>query len=81
MRKTVCNFSNVVELIATSDEFSHCVAEKVMLYGLGRGIEKYDDEVIGEAADAFSASGYQLQTLIVGLATSDNFRMRRGEAQ
>ncbi|MGH1347065.1 MAG: DUF1592 domain-containing protein [Nannocystales bacterium] len=71
----------MVELIATSDEFSHCVAEKVMLYGLGRGIEKYDEDVIGEAADAFSESGYQLQTLLVGLATSDNFRMRRGEAQ
>lgn len=71
----------MVELIATSDEFSHCVAEKVLLYGLGRGVENYDDDIIGEAAEAFSASGYQLETLIVGLATSDNFRMRRGEAQ
>lgn len=78
------DFSNaleMVELIATSDEFSHCVAEKVLLYGLGRGIESYDDDVIGEAADAFSDSGYRLETLLVGLATSDNFRMRRGEAQ
>ncbi len=71
----------MVELIAKSDEFSHCVAEKVMLYGLGRGVEGYDEDTIGEAADAFAASGYQLQTLLVGLATSDNFRMRRGEAQ
>lgn len=71
----------MVELIATSDEFAHCVTEKVMLYGLGRGIEKYDEDVIGEAADAFSASGFQFETLITGLATSDNFRMRRGEAQ
>jgi len=71
----------MVDLIANSDEFAHCVTEKVLLYGLGRGIENYDEDVIGEAADAFSASGYQLKTLIVGLATSDNFRMRRGEAQ
>ncbi|MCR9163097.1 MAG: DUF1592 domain-containing protein [Nannocystaceae bacterium] len=71
----------MVDLIASSEEFSHCVAEKVLLYGLGRGIEKYDEDIIGEAADAFSASGYQLQTLITQLATSDNFRMRRGEAE
>lgn len=71
----------MVDLIAQSDEFSHCVAEKVLLYGLGRGIESYDDDVIAEAADAFASSGYQLNTLLIGLATSDNFRMRRGEAQ
>ncbi len=71
----------MVDLIASSDEFSHCVAEKVLLYGLGRGIEKYDEDIIGEAADEFSAAGYQLQTLITQLATSDNFRMRRGEAE
>jgi len=71
----------MVDLIASSEEFSQCVAEKVLLYGLGRGIESYDDDVIVEAADAFVSSGYRLETLLVGLATSDNFRMRRGEAQ
>lgn len=71
----------MVDLIASSDEFSHCVAEKVLLYGLGRGIEKSDEDIIAEAADEFTASGYQLRTLITQLATSDNFRMRRGEAE
>ncbi len=71
----------MIDLIASSDEFAHCATEKVLLYGLGRGIESYDDEVIGKAADAFSASGFDLEALIVELATSDNFRMRRGEAQ
>ena len=71
----------MVDLIASSDEFAHCVAEKVLLYGLGRGIGAHDEDVIGQAADAFSSSGYQLGTLITALATSDNFRMRRGEAQ
>lgn len=78
------DFTNAVEmidLIASSDQFSRCVAEKVLLYGLGRGIERYDDDVIAEAADEFAASGYRLQTLITQLTTSDTFRMRRGEVE
>jgi hypothetical protein len=71
----------MVDLIASSNEFAHCVAEKVLLYGLGRGVEDHDEDVIADAADTFAASGFHLETLITALATSDNFRMRRGEAQ
>jgi hypothetical protein len=69
----------MVALLAESEEFTTCTARKTLTYALGRetGIEDapYIDEIVAD----FEAADATLEGLIVAVATSDVFRMRRGE--
>lgn len=69
----------MVELIAASDKFAHCTAEKALLYGLGRAVTDEDEAVVEAAAQALVESDYAFEALIIALTTSDAFLMRRGE--
>ena len=39
-------------LLARKDQFCRCLAEKMLTYALGRGLEDYDDAAIDQVADA-----------------------------
>ncbi len=67
-------------LKADLPEFARCLTEKMMIYALGRGLERYDRRTVSEITRELAASGYQFQTLIHEVVESVPFQMRRGEA-
>ncbi len=76
-------FNGPVELKAILHEderLGRCVAEKMFTYALGRGAEKNDKEALAHIGEEFEARGQTLKGLIKLIATSEPFRMRRGEA-
>ncbi|MBZ5618897.1 MAG: DUF1592 domain-containing protein [Acidobacteriia bacterium] len=61
-------------------QFARCVIEKLMIYGLGRGIASYDRRAIDEISRKLAADGYPFQTAIYEIVKSTPFQMRRGES-
>ena len=54
------------------------LTEKLLTYGLGRGLEHYDRRSIMKIQDALDKNGYTFSTLAVEIVKSDPFRLRRG---
>lgn len=77
-------FNGVLELsgiIAGDQRFTMCVSEKLFVYALGRGPEEADDPYLEHLTTEFVSRGERLRDLIKLIATSEPFRMRRGEPQ
>ncbi|MBI5767084.1 MAG: DUF1592 domain-containing protein [Verrucomicrobia bacterium] len=77
-------FAGVVELaelLATkrADEFRRCLAEKMLTYALGRGVEYYDRPAIDGIMAALRAGNDKFSTLILAVAQSFPFQHRRSE--
>jgi hypothetical protein len=48
-------------------EFVRCLTEKLMVYGLGRGLEQSDRQAAERIATASAAGGYRFSGLILGI--------------
>ena len=57
--------------------FVGALTEKLMTYALGRGVEDYDAPAIREIVKAARAQGDRFSAIVVGIATSVPFQMRR----
>ena len=57
--------------------FVRGVAEKLLTYGLGRGLERYDKPVVASIAAKMPASNYRFSSLVLGIVNSLPFQMRR----
>lgn len=66
-------------LLAGDERFTSCVARQVFTYALGRAPELSDKPAMNKLARDFEAAGFTLKELLVLVATSEPFRMRRGE--
>ncbi len=66
-------------LKAEKDAFAQCVAEKMLTYALGRGLERNDRTFIRQIVRTVAADGYRMQSLIHAIVNSAPFRMRRAE--
>jgi len=64
-------------LLASGDEFSRTVTEKLMTYALGRGVDYYDAPVIRRIVRELERNDHRWSSLILGIVTSDPFQMRR----
>ncbi len=53
--------------------------ENLMAYALGRRVEYYDQPTVRAIARQAELGGYKLSSLIIGVVTSDAFRMKRAE--
>jgi Protein of unknown function (DUF1592)/Protein of unknown function (DUF1588)/Protein of unknown function (DUF1585)/Protein of unknown function (DUF1595) len=60
-------------------EFARCLTEKMLIYGLGRGLERYDNRTVRGITRKLEASGYKFRTLVHEIVQSLPFLMRRGE--
>ena len=60
-------------------DFARNLAEKMMIYALGRGLEPYDRLPIREIAGKMEQSEYRFQALIRGVVHSLPFQARRGQ--
>jgi hypothetical protein len=60
-------------------EFGHALTEKMMIYALGRGLERFDRKTVNELTKKAEAVGWRFQTLIFEIAKSLPFQSRRAE--
>jgi hypothetical protein len=59
------------------DEFARCLAEKMLTYALGRGLEYYDKCALDKIVDTLKQNDYRFSALIDGVVTSEPFQRRR----
>ena len=57
--------------------FVSTVAEKLLTYALGRGVESFDAPAVRGIVDAAARDGYRWSALIEGIVRSTPFQMRR----
>ena len=62
-----------------SEAFTRNLAEKLLTYGLGRGLESADDATVDAITRETMDDGYRFSTLVHGVVTSEPFRLRRPE--
>jgi hypothetical protein len=74
--------TELAQILATKkrEDFIHCLAEKMLTYALGRGLEYYDGPASDKIAAAMEANDYKFSTLIMEVVKSTPFQMRRGDA-
>ena len=63
-------------LLARKDDFTRCLAEKLLTYALGRTPEPYDLRAVKRISAATASDGYKLTTLITEIVKSYPFRNR-----
>ena len=68
-------------LIEKKGQFTKCLAEKMMTYALGRGVQFYDRRAVNKICDALEKDDYRFSRLVIEIAKSDPFRLRRGADQ
>jgi hypothetical protein len=61
------------------DLFSRNVAEKLLTFALGRGLEPADADAVGEICRSAAAADYRFSSLVLGIVRSRPFRMRRAD--
>ena len=66
-------------LLKRPELFVTTLTEKLLTYALGRGVEYFDAPAIRRIVRDASAKDYRFSTLIVGIASSTPFQMRRSE--
>lgn len=66
---------------ARREEFVQTVAERLLTYALGRGVEYYDQPTLRAIVRDTSAGNYRMRDLITSVALSTPFQMRRPVSQ
>ena len=64
-------------LLASGHEFVHTVAEKLLIYALGRGVDYYDAPTLRRIVRDLEHDDYRWSSLVLGVVTSEPFLMRR----
>ncbi len=64
-------------LLARKDQFVDAFTERLMTYGLGRGLEAYDMPAVRAVRYAAADDDYRMNAIIMGIAQSVPFVMRR----
>jgi hypothetical protein len=62
-----------------ADQFTRNLAEKMMTYALGRGLEYYDDCAVDEVVKQTASDGHKFSRLVVSIVQSEPFRKRKRE--
>ncbi len=66
-------------LIGKADMFRRCFAEKLLTFGLGRGLEYYDKCALDEVVSAAQANKDTFSALVLAIVKSDPFQKRKGK--
>jgi hypothetical protein len=64
-------------LLSKKDQFVETVTERLLTYGLGRGVEPFDMPAVRKIARDAAANDYRWSSLIMGAVNSIPFQMRR----
>jgi hypothetical protein len=75
------SFKTPVELKALltgdRDAFVRGLTEKLLMYALGRGLERYDRPAVVEITNKLSSQDYKFSALVLEIVDSLPFQMRR----
>jgi hypothetical protein len=66
-------------LLSRRDQFVETVAEKLLTYALGRGLEYYDQPAVRAIKRQTAKDDYRISSLIVAITSSAPFQMRRSQ--
>jgi hypothetical protein len=66
-------------LLGMSDQFRRCLAEKMLTYALGRGLEYYDKCVVDDIVKKTKTGKDHFSELVLAVVESDAFQKRRGQ--
>jgi hypothetical protein len=67
-------------LLSHRDEFASTITEKLLTYAVGREVEYYDFPAIREIKREAATSDYRWSSIILAIARSTPFQMRRSES-
>jgi mono/diheme cytochrome c family protein len=67
-------------LLARRENVAATVVEKLLIYALGRGLEPYDMPAVRTIVREAESSDYAWSSLVLGIARSTPFRLRRSES-
>jgi hypothetical protein len=59
--------------------FVQCLTEKMLTFAIGRGLEFYDKRAVDGIIKQMERDGFKFETLVIGVAKSLPFDMKRGE--
>jgi hypothetical protein len=73
------NFAQLKRIIAGPRrlDFYRCLAEKMLIYALGRGLEYYDEHTIDQVAERLEANEGEFSSLLMGIVESASFQRQR----
>ena len=64
-------------LKADPGAFAECLAEKMLIYALGRGLDRDDRKTVTALAQRMAREDYRFSSLILGIVESESFRTRK----
>ncbi len=64
-------------ILADRDAFAQCLTEKLLTYGLGRGLERYDKPTVKKIAVQVALNNYKFSSVVLEIVNSLPFQMRR----
>jgi hypothetical protein len=67
-------------LKSKKEQFIRCLADRMLTYALGRGLEFYDKCALDEITRQLAKKDYTFSALILEIVTSTPFQKRRGDA-
>jgi hypothetical protein len=59
------------------EQFVQTLTEKLMTYGLGRGLEYYDMPAVRKIVRDAARDDYRFSSIVKGIVNSQPFRMKR----
>jgi hypothetical protein len=63
------------------DEFCRCLAERMLVYALGRGLQSFDRCAVDAILKQLAADDYRFSALVQAVVTSDPFLLREGKKE
>ncbi len=60
-----------------SDLFSRCLAEKMLIYAIGRGVEDGDERSLDRLVTALKQNNHKFSALVIEIAKSEPFQLKR----
>ncbi len=78
-------FNGVVELkkalLRHPEQFVRTVTEKLLMYGISRNVQYYDQPAVRAIVEQARAGNYSFASLVLGVAKSAPFQMRRSQEE
>ena len=68
---------HVPQLLDRPELFVRTLTEKLLTFGLGRGVESYDAPAVRQIVQGARADNYRFSRLIIGVVKSTPFQMRK----
>jgi mono/diheme cytochrome c family protein len=68
-------------LVDKKDAFTRALAEKMLTYATGRGVERSDKCYVDDIAGTVSKNGYKFSSLVTAVVLSPTFRTKRGDVK